>query len=60
MFQAVAQPIPPGRGVRLSPWLVEAHIAQLNELARETEEFVDELTIALEEIDRAARARGCW
>lgn len=41
-------------------WLVDAHAVQTAEIAAETEAFVDELTIALEEIDRAARAAGCW
>jgi hypothetical protein len=48
------------RDVRLPPWVVEAHIAQTEELAEETAGFVEELTVALEEIDRSARARGCW
>jgi len=46
--------------VVLPEWLPEAHAAQTAEIAAETEAFVDELTIALEEIDRAARAAGCW
>ena len=44
----------------LSPWAVDTHVAQLETLARESEALVDELTVALEEIDRAARASGCW
>ncbi len=44
----------------LPPWLVEAHIAQTGELAAETSRLVDELTVALEEIDGAARRMGCW
>ena len=48
------------RDVRIPPWVVEAHIAQLDELADETADFVEELRVALEEIDRAAQARGCW
>ena len=47
-------------GVRLPDWLVEAHAAQTDELGHETDAYVDELTVALEEIDRAARAAGCW
>jgi len=46
--------------LRLPTWIVEAHLAQLDELATETTDLVDELTVALAEIDRAARARGCW
>lgn len=46
--------------VRIPPWVVEAHIAQTRELAEEAADFVDDLTAALEEIDAAARARGCW
>jgi hypothetical protein len=55
---ALAQPVP--QRALLSPWVTEAHVTQLSELARETRDFVEELTVALEEIDRAARARGCW
>jgi hypothetical protein len=44
----------------VAPWIVDAHVAQMDELARESEELVDELTVALEEIDRAARAARCW
>jgi len=50
----------PGTTVALPPWVVEAHIAQTAALGAETAELVDELTVALEEIDRAARARRCW
>lgn len=46
--------------VELPPWIVEAHIGQARLLAGETDDFVDELQTALEEIDAAARARGCW
>jgi len=48
-----------GRG-GIAPWIVEAHVAQADQIAGETRELVDELTVALEEIDRAARANGCW
>ena len=41
-------------------WLAEAGAAQTAELAAEIEEFSEELTVAREEIDRAARAEGCW
>ena len=46
--------------VALPPWLVDAHIAQTDELGGETSRLVDELTVALEEIDGAARRSGCW
>jgi len=46
--------------VQLPPWVVEAHIAQTQELGAESADFVDELTVALEEIDSAARRAGCW
>jgi hypothetical protein len=49
-----------GQGVILPPWLVEATVAQTTELAAETEEFLEELTVAREEIQRAAHASGCW
>ncbi len=41
-------------------WLVEASAAQTAELADEIDEFNDELTVAHEEIDRAAHIQGCW
>jgi hypothetical protein len=47
-------------GVALPPWLVDGHIAQTAALADETEAFVEELAIALEEIDLAAQRAGCW
>jgi hypothetical protein len=34
--------------------------AQTAELAAETEEFLDELSVAREEIDHAAQALDCW
>jgi hypothetical protein len=46
--------------VPLPPWVVEAHIAQTHELGAESAGLVDELTVALEEIDTAARRVGCW
>lgn len=49
-----------GRQLVLPPWVVEAHVAQADELADEAANLVEELTVALEEIDRAARASGCW
>jgi hypothetical protein len=49
-----------GNGFETPPWLVEAGAAQTAELAAEIEEFITELSVAREEIDRAARARDCW
>jgi hypothetical protein len=46
--------------VSVPPWIVDAHVAQLDDLAGETGVLIDELTVALDEIDRAARASGCW
>jgi hypothetical protein len=46
--------------VPLPPWVVEAHIAQTHELGAESTDLVDELSVALEEIDTAARRAGCW
>ncbi len=46
--------------IPLAPWIVEAHVAQAHELAGESSALVDELSVALEEIDGAARAAGCW
>jgi len=43
-----------------SPWAVEAHVAQTDQLGAESGAFVDELAAALEEIDAAARSIGCW
>src|SRR6185295_11028825 len=60
---AYASPVVVGTAatsVALPPWVVEAHIAQTATLGAETASLVDELTVALEEIDRAARARHCW
>jgi hypothetical protein len=50
----------PEERVPLSPWVVEAHIAQTRELDAESSGLVDELSVALEEIDSAARRAGCW
>jgi hypothetical protein len=47
-------------GINLPDWLVQVRAAQTAELAAETEEFMEELAVAQEEIDRAARAQGCW
>jgi hypothetical protein len=46
--------------LNLPPWLVETVAAQTAELAVEIDEFMEELTVAREEIDGAAQARGCW
>lgn len=46
--------------VPLPPWAVEAHIAQADELGAESADLVEELTVALEEIDAAAQRAGCW
>jgi hypothetical protein len=50
----------PAPAMALPPWIVEAHVAQTAEIGDEAADFVDDLTVALEEIDRAARTRGCW
>lgn len=49
-----------GPSIELPPWIVEAHIAQTGAIGDEAAELVEELTVALGEIDGAARARGCW
>ena len=46
--------------IPLDPWIVAAHASQTASLAAESDALVEELTVALEEIDRAARASGCW
>lgn len=51
---------PENAGVQLPAWIVEAHVAQVDEIASETASLANELTVALEEVDHAARARGCW
>jgi hypothetical protein len=51
----------PGQArINFPPWLTEVVAAQTGELAAEIEEYVEELTVAREEIDSAAQARGCW
>jgi hypothetical protein len=59
--------LPPGHSLverpmeaTLPPWLVDGHAAQTAALAEDTDAFVSELTVALEEIDAAAQAAGCW
>jgi hypothetical protein len=46
--------------IPLDSWIVDAHVAQTARIASESDDLVDQLTVALEEIDRAARASGCW
>jgi hypothetical protein len=51
----------PGKSrINLPPWLIGVVAAQTGELADEIEEYMEELTVAREEIDNAAQARGCW
>jgi len=47
-------------GVRLPAWVVGSTAASSAELATEINEFSEELVVARQEIDRAARAQGCW
>jgi hypothetical protein len=54
VFQAV------GTDVSLPTWLARVNAAQTAELAAETEEFLDELSVAREEIDHAAQTLDCW
>jgi hypothetical protein len=49
-----------GTDVALYPWLAQINAAQTEELAAETQELLDELTVAREEIDQAAQTLGCW
>jgi hypothetical protein len=49
-----------GANITLPPWLVETNSAQTAELTDEIEGFAEELTVARDEIDRAARANRCW
>jgi hypothetical protein len=51
---------PPERTVVQPEWVLEASAAQTAELAAEIDELNDGLTVAHEEIDRAAHAQGCW
>jgi hypothetical protein len=51
---------PAERTVVQPEWVVEASAAQTAELAAEIGELHDGLTVAHEEIDRAAHAQGCW
>jgi hypothetical protein len=60
MFTSDARELAPYMTVPLDPWIVDAHVAQTARIATESDDLVEQLTIALEEIDRAARASGCW
>ncbi len=60
MFASDARTLAPFMTVPLDPWIIAAHVSQTDSLASESDELVDQLTVALEEIDRAARATGCW
>lgn len=60
MLRSTADAVAPYVTISLDPWIVKAHVAQTEQLANESGSMVDQLTVALEEIDRAARASGCW
>jgi hypothetical protein len=60
MFTSDANELAPYVSIPLDSWIVDAHVAQTARLASESDDLVDRLTVALEEIDRAARASGCW
>jgi hypothetical protein len=60
MFRSDAMQLAPHMTIPLSSWIVAAHVSQTESLASESEILVEQLTVALEEIDRAARASGCW
>jgi hypothetical protein len=60
MFTSDAMQLAPHMTIPLSPWIVAAHTSQTESLAAESDALVEQLTVALEEIDRAARATGCW
>lgn len=60
MLTSDAAELAPFMTVPLDPWIVKAHVSQTEQLASESDELVAQLTVALEEIDRAARAVGCW
>lgn len=60
MLTSDAAVLSPYMTVPLDPWIVKAHVSQTDHLAGESDELVAQLTVALEEIDRAARAVGCW
>lgn len=60
LFTSDATQLAPHLSVPLDPWIVAAHAAQTAALASDSEALVQQLTVALEEIDRAARATSCW
>ena len=60
MLASDALQLAPHMTIPLSPWIVATHVSQTESLATESDTFVEQLTVALEEIDRAARASGCW
>lgn len=60
MFASDALQLAPHMTIPLSPWIVATHVSQTENLATESDTLVEQLTVALEEIDRAARASGCW
>lgn len=60
MFTSDAMQLAPYLTVPLDPWIVAAHASQTDDLATDSEILVQQLTVALEEIDRAARASSCW
>lgn len=60
LFTSDATQLAPYLSVPLDPWIVAAHAAQTENLAADSDALVQQLTVALEEIDRAARATGCW
>lgn len=60
MFTSDALQLAPHMTIPLDPWIIAAHVSQTESLATESDQLVAQLTVALEEIDRAARATGCW
>ncbi len=60
LLRSEAAALAPRVTVPLDPWIVKAHVAQTERLATESDHLVEQLSVALEEIDRAARAFGCW
>ena len=60
LFTSDARELAPFMTVPLDPWIVAAHVSQTDSLAEQSDELVQQLTVALEEVDRAARATGCW
>jgi predicted transcriptional regulator len=60
MFTSDATELAPHMTIPLDPWIVAAHVSETTSPAEELDELVTQLTVALEEIARAARASGCW